>query len=153
MLQNLFQTLHIPTPTIPYYFYDPRLSRPCSISLSGIIPHDCEQDIDISLGDVSNYPKVDLPFQLSIQPRNRALVRRSYIEGVWSQEERHTKSDYSTLFGKEHFTLSIAVKLEKISVAINGRHEFDYSHRVPLSSVNTLSVNGNVLLDGIRYEF
>ena len=49
------------------------------------------------------------------------------------------------------FEMHIQVEHDHYKVAVNGRHEFDYRHRVPINEITRLGVDGQVDLHGVTY--
>ena len=143
----------IPSPPIPYYYYDNRLGRPCNIYIAGLLPSNSYENVSINLANSTDFPRINIPFQLSIRPQERILVRNSWTHhGEWATEERHTRSGFPMGHGG-NFDLMLSIKYDRITVAINGQHAFDFTHRQSASTINTLQINGNVLISSIRYEF
>lgn len=164
----------IPSPSIPYYFYDARLGRPCNIYIAGLLPSNSVENVSINLANASDFPRLSVPFHLSIRPHERTLVRNSYLPDVglgWQTEERHTRMAGFPFGYGGNFDLMLSLKYDKVrwvvemissfqklksdffSVAVNGQHSFDFTHRMPASGINLLNITGNVLISSIRYEF
>ncbi|KAK9962300.1 hypothetical protein ABG768_007671 [Culter alburnus] len=71
------------------------------------------------------------------------VVLNTFQNGNWGPERR---GDFFLLKG-EPFMLQILVTDQTYKVLVNGKHFMDYKHRIPITRVNTISVNEMVDLD------
>ena len=49
------------------------------------------------------------------------------------------------------FEMHIQVEADHFKVAVNGRHQFDYRHRVPLSQITRFGIDGQVNIHDVTY--
>lgn len=109
--------LVIPSPSVPYYFYDARLGRPCNIYIAGLLPSNSVENVSLNLANSSNFPRLTVPFHFSIRPHEGALVRNSFLPEVasgWQSEERHTRTAGFPFGHGGNFDLLISLKYDKI---------------------------------------
>ncbi|KAH9406339.1 Galectin, partial [Tyrophagus putrescentiae] len=119
----------IPSPSIPYYFYDARLGRPCNIYIAGLLPSNSVENVSINLANASDFPRLSVPFHLSIRPHERTLVRNSYLPDVglgWQTEERHTRMAGFPFGYGGNFDLMLSLKYDKVSTALYGNFVLVY---------------------------
>jgi hypothetical protein len=79
------------------------------------------------------------------------IVRNTdhYGNGQWGAEEK--TGPFMFQHGQP-FELIISVDHDKYQVAINGNHVFNYNHRVPISEVARLSIQGDVSVNRIVFS-
>ncbi|KAK9962299.1 hypothetical protein ABG768_007670 [Culter alburnus] len=77
------------------------------------------------------------------------VVLNTFQNSSWGTEER--KHESPILQGKP-FILQILVTNQTYKVLVDGKHFMDYIHRIPITGVNTISVNEMVDLDFIAYQ-
>ncbi|XP_062915916.1 galectin-5-like isoform X1 [Mobula hypostoma] len=79
-----------------------------------------------------------------------AVVRTSRIDTNWGVEERDVP--FLPFVPGQTFELQIHVEPTCYKVLVNGRHLFNYNHRLqPLSQIDTLEVSGDVTLFLVQY--
>lgn len=116
---------------------------------------------------------------MHINPRikDKALVRNSKIGGNWGVEEREVTFNpfgpgtffdvsgiyiHSETFGKMYinkkstvthsvFQMTVTCDSEKFRVSVDGKHVFDYAHRVTPSSIDKLAIVGDVEFSYISF--
>ena len=49
------------------------------------------------------------------------------------------------------FEMLIQVEADHFNVTVNGRHQFDYRHRVPLNQITRFGIDGQVDIHGVTY--
>lgn len=89
---------------------------------------------------------------LHFNPRfdQNVVVRNSYINRNWGTEERY---GYFPFLPGAHFDIVICTETDKYMIAINGKHFTEYRHRImPLSRINTLLIEGDVVISCIRFQ-
>jgi Galactoside-binding lectin len=69
--------------------------------------------------------------------------------GQWQEEERY---GLCRVKSGETFEIIILAELQHYKIAVNGHHLGVFRHRMPLSMVNYINVNGEVTLDHILLE-
>lgn len=85
----------------------------------------------------------EIAFHLNSRLSKSILVRNSYINGTWGQEE--TAISKNPFKQGDNFEVSIRCSQKKFKIFINGSHAFDYDHRMHnLQQVDTLEVEGEV---------
>ncbi|XP_069765022.1 galectin-9-like isoform X2 [Narcine bancroftii] len=89
---------------------------------------------------------------LHINPRfdENAVVRNSKINQGWGQEERNLP--FLPFVPGQTFEMQILVQPNCYKVTVNGRHLFNYNHRIqPLNQIDMLEVTGDVSLSLVQY--
>ncbi|XP_055002143.1 galectin-4 isoform X2 [Sorex araneus] len=88
---------------------------------------------------------------LHINPRldERSVVRNSLQNGDWGSEERDIS--YNPFAPGQFFDLSIRAGTDRFKVFANGRHMFDFSHRLSAyHTVDILEITGDVTLSYVQ---
>jgi len=89
-------------------------------------------------------------FVLHVNPRfNENCVVRNSRFGTWGNEERHGDLPFQH---NGQFKIIILVEEDKYRIAVNGRHCFDFQHRVSFDEATHLSVLGDVQVNKITYS-
>ncbi|XP_074872437.1 galectin-9-like isoform X2 [Carettochelys insculpta] len=78
----------------------------------------------------------------------QVVVCNTEQNGRWGQEERTYHMPFQL---GSYFELIINVKNHCYQVSVNGQHFLEYNHRVPLHTVHTLEINGNVSVNCISF--
>ena len=153
-MDKQFNEHMIASPVIPFFYYDERLSKsPCKVYIAGFLPSHSTDYASINLVNGLKFPRINIPFHLSIRPNERQLVRNSWKHSSgWQREERQLRCGYP-LFEGDNFDIMISIKLDRISVAINGQHSFDFVHRLKSTTINMLEIHGDVRISSIRFEY
>ncbi|XP_071979640.1 galectin-4-like [Engystomops pustulosus] len=87
----------------------------------------------------------DVAFHLNPRLNKKKVVRNSYINGSWGEEE--TQLEKNPFKEGEFFDISIRSGEKQFKVFVNGFHCFDYAHRLwNLQQVDKLEVEGDVNL-------
>ncbi|KAG9478244.1 hypothetical protein GDO78_013311 [Eleutherodactylus coqui] len=85
----------------------------------------------------------DVALHLKAQPNKKTVVRNSYINGAWGEEE--TELAKNPFKDGEYFDISIRCGEKQFKVYVNGSHCFNYAHRLwNLQQVDKLEVEGDV---------
>ncbi|KAH7636258.1 hypothetical protein HUG17_10228 [Dermatophagoides farinae] len=146
----------VTSPAIPYMEFDPNLSRPCDIYIAGMLPAHIRDNFVINLAnsveaEQSTAGIVNIPVHISIRADIQAIVRNTMTNGVWGEEELYLIGPFQLIPGT-HFDLMISNREDKVVVAINGQPSFEYKHRHESKTIDSLQINGGVVLTSIRYE-
>ncbi|XP_074872438.1 galectin-4-like [Carettochelys insculpta] len=78
----------------------------------------------------------------------QVVVCNTEQDGCWGEEERIYHMPFQP---GSSFELIITVKSYCYQVSVNGQPFVDYNHRVPISTVHTLEIAGNVTVDSINF--
>ncbi|XP_018432403.1 PREDICTED: galectin-4-like [Nanorana parkeri] len=85
----------------------------------------------------------EIAFHLNPRFNKGTLVRNSFINGTWGQEDKQIAKN--PLKQGDNFEISIRATEKKFEVFINGSHSFDFDYRMfNLAQVDTLEVDGEV---------
>lgn len=77
------------------------------------------------------------------------MVRNTRDNFIWGEEE--TSSPVFPFSPGINFEMIIKVENYSLMVAVNGHHFIEYKHRLPLTSIDTLSIDGDVYINAIRF--
>lgn len=100
-------------------------------------------------------PSSDLAFHFDVRfnfgtDRN-VVVRAHRAGGQWGSEEKHTP--YFPFVQNASFEMMMLCEHHCIKVAVNNQHFIEFQHRLqPLSRVDHLRVNGDVIVHQIRFQ-
>ncbi|XP_073454854.1 galectin-4-like [Aquarana catesbeiana] len=87
----------------------------------------------------------DIAFHFNPRLNKGTLVRNSFVNGSWGQEE--TKVAKNPIKEGDYFELSIRAGQKAFKIFLNGSHQFDFEYRMfNLAQVDTLEAEGNVQL-------
>lgn len=114
------------------------------IFISGVPLQSCDR-FQINL-ETSNGTALHINPRFSGYGAN-TIVRNADIGG-WGAEE--TSADFP-FFHNNPFDFVITVHQDRYSVDVNGRHSFDFRHRVPLHEVRRLGLVGNIQVTRILF--
>lgn len=148
----------VTSPTIPYLAYDPKLSRPCDIYISGMLPNHIREHMVINLATFVVEPNqntpdnVNIPVHISIRADLNTIVRNTMTNGVWGEEELYLEAPNQLVPGT-HFDLMVSNRQDKVIVAINGQPAFEYVHRHDPSTIDALQILGGIVLTSVRFEY
>ncbi|CDW52167.1 galactoside binding lectin family protein [Trichuris trichiura] len=87
---------------------------------------------------------------LHVNPRfdsEHKLVLNSLIDDTWGPEERHK----NPLRKGQAFMIRITALPDSFKIAFNHDVTIEYLHRVPLSDIKTIQVEGCVIVDAVEY--
>ncbi|XP_030074225.1 galectin-4 [Microcaecilia unicolor] len=85
----------------------------------------------------------DIAFHINPRISKHALVRNSFINGVWGEEE--TEVTQNPLKKEEHFDLSVRSGDKRFKVYINGHHIFNFELRFKnVQQIDTFEIQGDV---------
>lgn len=112
-----------------------------------VLPHCDRFHVNLQCGTMAGHCDVALHFN----PRFECpgyVVCNSFENQHWCSEERK----YETPVQKgETFQLLILVQNDSYKVAVNDKHFLEFMHRLPLASVNTISIEGQLEVMSINY--
>ncbi|XP_015791540.1 galectin-8 isoform X2 [Tetranychus urticae] len=93
----------------------------------------------------------DIAFHFNVRFDEKAVVRNSFTSGDWLKEERHIS--YFPFALGVNFDMIILITEQKLMVALNGQHYINYNHQVlPIDSIDSLSIRGDLCLSSIRFS-
>ncbi|XP_016119341.1 32 kDa beta-galactoside-binding lectin-like, partial [Sinocyclocheilus grahami] len=95
----------------------------------------------------------DADIALHINPRyendSAHVMYNTYKNGTWGSEQSTPDSPF---FKDKLFAIEILVTKEAYKISANGKHLKDYEHHIPITQVNTISVDQNIELEFIGYQ-
>jgi galectin-9 len=91
----------------------------------------------------------DIMFHLSVRRDENKLIRNSFINKRWGDEERYGK--LSVKLG-DPFEIVILAEMEFYKIAINGIHIGVFRHRLPMNLVQFINVSGDTTVSHILLE-
>lgn len=92
----------------------------------------------------------DIAFHFNPRFDQQLVVRNSRESNKWGPEEKEPNA-IPFQMGKE-FEVMILCEQLGYKVAVNGKHYIDFKHRIPISFVGILSIEGDVEIDKIEYK-
>ncbi|XP_015222943.2 galectin-9-like isoform X2 [Lepisosteus oculatus] len=122
-----------------------------AITVTGrVLPGAERFHVNLQCGSRKN-PRADIAFHFN--PRYEGfqdyVVCNTLQNQSWGAEER--KYEMPLARGTP-FTLMIMVNRDTYMVAVNGSHFLDFKHRISISSVDTISVEGGVEVNSIAFQ-
>ncbi|CAG9861068.1 unnamed protein product [Phyllotreta striolata] len=98
----------------------------------------------------SRDPGSDIALHVNPRISQRYVVRNSRVRHLWGQEEVTTISNFE-LNRNEKFQIDIVVAENEYFISINGKHVCAFVHRIPLTAVKTLLIEGPVEIHNVEY--
>lgn len=140
-------------PPIPYVGLIPGgvLSPGVMIRVQGT-PHASARCFAVNLQCGPNtHPRDDIALHLSpvFAPPPR-VVRNSIQHQQWGPEESH--GDPFPLVVGQGFEILVLVEHESYKIAINGVHYAEFRHRIPISRVTHVAIDGEVSIGMLGFE-
>ncbi|ULT87969.1 hypothetical protein L5515_007119 [Caenorhabditis briggsae] len=81
-------------------------------------------------------------------PADDKLVINSFVSGQWGAEER-----FDNPFKEgEPFQIRLLVLEKYFKISAGGKHVCDYPHRVPVETIRTISIKGNIRVDYVEFQ-
>ncbi|CAH1791185.1 unnamed protein product [Owenia fusiformis] len=140
--------------SVPYTEQLPSGIQPGTmIFLAGKIKKDSQRfHINLQSADIgSPYADIALHFNPRFKPKKQ-VVRNNMNKGKWGDEE--TKAPGFPFKPDTPFTILILVEEDGFKVAVNHQHYLDFEHRMAnLSTINTLYVEGDVMIAEVRTQY
>lgn len=153
---DMVDSRSVTSPTIPYLENDPKLSQPCDIYISGMLPNHIREHMVINLASYAVEPNtadnVNIPVHISIRADLNTIVRNTMTNGVWGEEELYLEAPNQLIPGT-HFDLMISNRKDKVIVAINGQPSFEYNHRHDPTTISSLQILGGIVLTSVRFDY
>ncbi|KRZ41822.1 Galectin-8 [Trichinella pseudospiralis] len=78
------------------------------------------------------------------------VVRNAFKDQTWGEEESYGPFPFQP---GEKFEVMIFAQTDHFKIALNGLHYAEFSHRLPLVSINSIVVDGDVNLFEVRQQF
>jgi hypothetical protein len=94
-------------------------------------------------------PQSDRALHLSVRFHGRAVVRNALIRNAYGREERVGIFPFNQ--GQE-FNIKILVERHAYRIAVNERHCWEFSHRIPIERVHSMFIEGHVQIHRIDYQ-
>ncbi|XP_055598139.1 galectin-6-like [Uranotaenia lowii] len=138
-------------PVIPFLGQIPNTVRiGFKLKIRGRLNHFVEMfNINLQVGPAVK-PRDNAPLHISIRPKQTKLIRNTFWNGQWEQEER---SGICPIAAGQQFELEIELKDAHYKLTVNGRIFCTFSHRFPATSVRFLSIGEGASIDAIMYHF
>ncbi|CAH1792322.1 unnamed protein product [Owenia fusiformis] len=136
-------------PPIPYKSpISAGLSHGKMIFITAYIPQTANRfQVNLECGMHDN---ADIAFHFN--PRFEGLnsvIRNSRVGGGWQQEDRSGPFPFSQ---NQTFEMIILTQNDCYKVAVNGLHLLEFKHRLSVQQVNTLTIEGDINVQMIRFQ-
>ncbi|XP_067831218.1 galectin-9-like isoform X4 [Heptranchias perlo] len=136
----------VSNPVVPYQAYMGSLWPQQKIKVIGTVrpkPHRFTINLKTSYGD-------NIALHINQRFDENAVVRNSRINQSWGTEERGLP--FLPFVPGQTFEMLIVVQPTCYKVSVNGRHLFNFNHRIqPLNQVDHLEVTGDISLSHVQY--
>ena len=147
------QTKSIHTQSIPYWTVIPGGSEPgTKITIEGMPTRNCRRfAVNFVVGEIVDHfvDENDIAFHYNPRFDHKCIVRNTRIK-KWGEEEW---PPHRMPFMKNvKFTLVITIDEKCYKTVVNNSHFIDYNHRIPHDKANLFNINGDVLIDRIKFE-
>lgn len=121
------------------------LSPGRSITIKGrTLPHAQSLCLNLRVGGCSS-----IALHLNPRLKQQNFVRNSLLFDCWGPEETETK-DFP-FAPDQYFEMIVLCEASQFRVAVNGKHQFDYKHRVQdLSLISLLELSGDLSLEEVQ---
>lgn len=135
------------SPGLPYTGEIPKgLFVGKAIILNGSIPSNSYR-FSVDLMCKNN---TDVALHVSIRFDQKTIVRNSFLNNNWLEEERNPPI-FPVAAGRK-FELIILTEETHFKIAVNGHHVAEYKHRFPFHAVKSLYIKGEVQISRISYH-
>lgn len=94
----------------------------------------------------------DVAFHFNPRFTDQCVVRNSKVRGVWDDNEERFPAKFLPFAPGQAFQLMILVESDMFKIAVNGRHEFEFKHRIPMVTANILEIGGDVSIRRIDFK-
>lgn len=138
-------------PPIPYVGSIPggNMTPGRQIIIQGMVPQYSEGfGINLANGSAIGNPRSDTAFHFNPRFNENCVVRNSLRGMKWAAEERHNGMPFAR---QMQFEIVIIADQYGYKVAVNNNHFCDFQHRLPLTSVNILTIEGSITINSIRF--
>ncbi|GIY38228.1 galectin-9 [Caerostris darwini] len=116
------------------------------IEIRGTVPYGAQR-FEINL--MTGYdPSSDRALHLSVRFDGRIVVRNSMERGAWGIEERQGIFPFSS--GRD-FTIMILAEISGYRIAVNSQHCWEYNHRISMSRVSSIFIDGTIQIERIEF--
>ncbi|XP_067831212.1 galectin-9-like [Heptranchias perlo] len=136
----------VSNPVVPYDIYMGSLKLQQKVKVIGTVKptsHRFTINLKTSYGD-------NVALHIDQRFSENAVVRNSRINQSWGTEERDLP--FLPFIPGQTFEMLIVVQSTCYEVSVNGRHLFNFNHRIqPLSKVDQLSITGDISLSLVQY--
>jgi len=120
------------------------------IFVEGFVPHHSQSfSINMQCGNQID-PRSDCALHFNPRPSQGCVVRNSYTGYNWGSEEKGGGT--GGMRPGHPFSVMILCEDQEWMVAVNGQHFCKFSHRLNKRHVNTLTVEGDVKVNVIRFQ-
>jgi len=140
---------HITYPRLPYL-----LPIKCGLGPGMIVnikARTLENRFDLGLYQGSNPyedPNSDVAFHMEVYIKEMSIVRNSHQANQWRNAERYL--EHFPFFINSDFNMILRVESNRYMVSVNGKHLFDFYHRVlPLNTIDYLCIHGGLEISSI----
>ncbi|XP_067831216.1 galectin-9-like isoform X2 [Heptranchias perlo] len=144
--KNTNPPVTVSNPVVPYQAYMGSLWPQQKIKVIGTVrpkPHRFTINLKTSYGD-------NIALHINQRFDENAVVRNSRINQSWGTEERGLP--FLPFVPGQTFEMLIVVQPTCYKVSVNGRHLFNFNHRIqPLNQVDHLEVTGDISLSHVQY--
>jgi len=107
-------------------------------------------DVNLTSGpQVQNYNGDDIGLHFSWRQKEKAIVLNSFENSGWKKEERHGGA---TIQEGQPFDLRIRAHDDRFEIFLEHKKVADFHHRVPLSILSHVFINGDVRLQALAWE-
>uniref|UniRef100_A0A671R1N4 Galectin n=1 Tax=Sinocyclocheilus anshuiensis TaxID=1608454 RepID=A0A671R1N4_9TELE len=115
------------------------------IIIGRILPDDNRLHVNLQCGSDS---KADIALHINPHYENDSahVMYNTYKNGTWGSEQSTPDSPFVK---DKLFAIEILVTKEAYKISANGKHLKDYEHHIPITQVNTISVDENIKLEFI----
>ncbi|XP_078278659.1 galectin-4-like isoform X2 [Rhinoraja longicauda] len=112
-----------------------------------VLPHCDRFHVNLQCGTMAGHCNVAFHFNLRFECPGY-VVCNSFENQHWCSEERKCETPVQK---GETFQLLLLIQNEAYKVAVNDKHFCEFKHRLPLASVNTISIDGQVEIVSISF--
>lgn len=93
-------------------------------------------------------PNSDVAFHMEAYIKEMSIIRNSHQSNQWRSPERYL--EHFPFFVNSDFKLIIRVESNRFLISVNGKHLFDFYHRVlPLNSIDHFCIHGGLQISSI----
>ncbi|PAV55529.1 hypothetical protein WR25_03929 [Diploscapter pachys] len=109
---------------------------------------DESQRFTINLHDKSaDFSGNNVPLHISVRFDEGKIVLNSFINGEWGKEERKS----NPIKKGDSFYIRVRAHDDRYQIVIDHKEFKDYEHRLPLTSVSHLSIDGDLYLNHVHW--